>query len=227
MKLKFGSIASTTLLLALFLGTGCHSVNPVHAFQPPEPVAPDIALDRLKEGNKRFVAGTSQNPRQSAAQRMALAKGQWPFAAILGCADSRTSPDLVFDQGLGDLFIVRVAGNVVNHEGLGSIEYAVEHLGSRLIVVLGHEACGAVKAARAEASSGHLSPHLASLLQAIKPAVTATAGEDLESTVRANVQHVTKLIRTNPELKKLFAAGTIKVVGAYYDLDTGVVSYLP
>jgi carbonic anhydrase len=226
MKLKFSTLASVTLLGSLLFATGCHTVEQVRAFQPPEPVAPEIALDRLKEGNKRFVAGTSQNPRQSAAQRMALAKGQWPFAIVLGCADSRTSPDLVFDQGLGDLFIVRVAGNVANHEGLGSIEYAVQHLGSRLIVVLGHESCGAVKAAKAEAS-GHLSPHLDSLLKAIKPAVNATAGGDLETAVRANVQLVVSQIRSNPELKKLFKAGTIKVVGAYYDLDSGVVSYLP
>ena len=106
------------------------------------------ALARLKAGNARFVAGKLEHPRQTAARRTELATSQHPFAVVLACADSRTSPGLLFDEGLGDVFVVRVAGNVLNNELLGSIEYAVEHLGTQLVVVLGHERCGAVAAAR-------------------------------------------------------------------------------
>src|SRR5438552_18099724 len=120
--------------------------DPSHAEQPA--VASAEAISRLKEGNGRYTSGTTQHPGQTAERRTELANTQHPFATIVSCSDSRVPPEIVFDQGLGDLFIVRVAGNVINDEGLGSIEYSVDHLGTRLILVLGHQSCGAVKAAR-------------------------------------------------------------------------------
>src|SRR5436305_10408878 len=120
--------------------------DPAHADQPVVP--PAEAMSRLKEGNGRYTNGNPQHPRQSSEEREKLTKSQHPFAIVLGCADSRVPAEIVFDQGLGDLFVVRVAGNVIDDQSLGSIEYAVDHLAVRLIVVLGHQRCGAVKAAK-------------------------------------------------------------------------------
>ena len=120
---------------------------------PVASVSPDVALARLKAGNARFVANPVSKGKPTAARRAETAQTQHPFAIIVGCADSRTSPELVFDQNIGDLFVVRTAGNLVDDHGLGSIEYAVDHLGTRLIVVLGHQRCGAVKAAMASATA--------------------------------------------------------------------------
>lgn len=186
------------------------------------------ALKRLKEGNARYVAGNLTHPNQNPARRMQLASGQSPFAVILGCADSRTSPEVVFDQGLGDLFVIRVAGNIADDHGTGSIEYAVEHLGSRLIVVLGHKRCGAVKAARDLAGNGSKAPgKIGSLVDAIRPAYEATKEGDLEATVKANVKHTVKQLReAGPILKEMVDKGELGVVGGYYDLDTGTVTFL-
>src|SRR5208282_6085291 len=124
---------------------------------PVASVTPDVALARLKAGNARFVANPVSQGQPTAARRAATAQSQSPFAIIVGCADSRTAPELVFDQNIGDLFVIRTAGNLVDDHGLGSVEYAVDHLGTRLIVVLGHERCGAVKAALASATApGHV-----------------------------------------------------------------------
>ena len=151
-----------------------------------------------------------------------------PFAAIISCSDSRVPPEIVFDQGLGDLFVVRVAGNVINNEGLGSIEYTVDHLGTRLILVLGHQSCGAVKAARETiAAKGKAPGHIQSLVTAIKPAVEATAKDDLETTIKANVKNVVQALRSStPILKAEVDSGKIQVVGGYYSLDTGAVTFL-
>src|SRR5436305_9248189 len=147
----------------------------------------DQSLSRLLAGNARFVAHKERHPDESSARRRELVSGQHPFAVILGCADSRVAPELLFDEGLGDLFVIRVAGNIADDAVLGSIEYAVEHLGSKLIVVLGHESCGAVSAAVAsESASGHLS----SLVTAIRPSVLATAsspGDRIHNCVVENV----------------------------------------
>jgi carbonic anhydrase len=142
----------------------------------PSKVGPDEALKRLLQGNARFVSGhlTHAGPEQIAEARGAVAKSQNPIAVIVGCSDSRVGPELVFDQGLGDLFVVRTAGEVVDSAALGSIEYAVEHLGSPLIVVLGHERCGAVAAAVAGAKEPG---HIAAVLKAIEPAVKQTKGK--------------------------------------------------
>src|SRR5437868_4118399 len=150
------------------------AADPAHSDQPS--VVPAEAISKLKEGNGHYTSGTLQHPGQTAERRTELANTQHPFATIVSCSDSRVPPEIVFDQGHGDLFIVRVAGNVINDEGLGSIEYTVDHLGTRLILVLGHQSCGAVKAARETiAAKGKAPGHIESLVQAIKPAVDATA----------------------------------------------------
>jgi len=206
---------------------GTFAKEPEHADAAPK-VSPTEALARLKAGNQRFVASKLEHPRQTAKRRAELATSQHPFAIVLACADSRTSPELVFDQGLGDVFVVRVAGNVLNDETLGSIEYAVDHLGAQLIVVLGHERCGAVAAARETiAAKGEAPGHIQSLVKAIAPAVEATAGEDAEATAKANELHVAKELRESaPILKEMVEKGTVSVVAAHYDLDTGAVEFL-
>jgi len=191
-------------------------------------ISPVEAISRLKEGNSRYTSGNLQHPGQTAEQRTELAKTQHPFAAIVSCSDSRVPPEIVFDQGLGDLFVVRVAGNVINEEGLGSIEYTVDHLGTRLILVLGHQRCGAVDAAKQTiAAKGKAPGHIQSLVTAIKPAVEATAKDDLDTTIKANVKNVVQALRSStPILKAEVDSGKIQVVGGYYSLDTGAVTFL-
>jgi carbonic anhydrase len=180
------------------------------------------------EGNRRHVAHREQHPDMQVQRRHELAKaGQHPFAIILGCADSRVPPELLFDQGLGDLFVIRDAGNVVDDEVLGSIEYAVEHLGVKLIMVLGHENCGAVSAAVA---GGEAHGHIKAVVEAIKPAVDASAnepGDKVHNCVVASARRTAKLIReSDPTLKPLAAAGAIQVVAADYDMYLGKVTLL-
>jgi carbonic anhydrase len=218
-------------------------------------IPPADALSRLKEGNGRFISGNMQHPHESnderayiaknsyenpggislgmtsdqaAKRRTELTKNQHPFAIILSCSDSRVPPEIVFDEGLGDLFIVRVAGNVLNDEGLGSIEYGVDVLGARLIVVLGHQSCGAVDAAmKTVAANGKAPGHIQSLVAAIKPVVVATPKADLETTIKANVKHVADALRSStPILKGRVDSGDVQVIGGYYTLDTGAVTFL-
>jgi carbonic anhydrase len=202
------------------------ATDPAHSDQPS--VAPTEAISKLKEGNERYTSGNLQHPGQTAERRTELAKTQHPFATIVSCSDSRVPPEIVFDQGLGELFIVRVAGNVINDEGLGSVEYSVDHLGTRLILVLGHQSCGAVNAARETiAAKGKAPGHIESLVTAIKPAVEATAKDDLETTVKANVKNVVQALRSStPILKAEVNSGKVKVIGGYYSLDTGAVTFL-
>src|SRR5712671_1169624 len=216
-------------LIAVSLGSGsqfARAADPAHPDQPS--VAPTEAISKLKEGNGRYTSGSLQHPGQTTERRTELAKTQHPFATIIGCSDSRVPPEIVFDQGLGDLFIVRVAGNVINDEGLGSIEYSVDHLGTRLILVLGHQSCGAVKAARETiAAKGKAPGHIQSLVTAIKPAVEATVNGDLDTTVKANVKNVVKALRSStPILKAKVDSGAVRVIGGYYSLDTGSVTFL-
>ena len=165
---------------------------------------------------------------QAAKRRAELTKSQHPFAIILSCSDSRVPPEIVFDQGLGDLFIVRVAGNVLNDEGLGSIEYAVDILGARLIVVLGHQSCGAVDAAmKTVAAKGKAPGHIQSLVTAIKPVVDSMPKGDLDTMIKANVKHVVDALRSStPILKAKVDSGDVQVIGGYYTLDTGAVTFL-
>src|SRR5437016_5594560 len=219
----------TSLLLSItLLGTNqfVRAADPAHSDQPS--VAPAEAISKLKEGNGRYTSGKVQHPGQTAERRTELSKTQHPFAAVVSCSDSRVPPEIVFDQGLGELFIVRVAGNVINDEGLGSIEYTVDHLGTRLILVLGHQRCGAVDAARETiAAKGKAPGHIQSLVTAIKPAVEATAKDDLETTIKANVKNVVQALRSStPILKAEVDSGKIQIIGGYYSLDTGAVTFL-
>lgn len=187
----------------------------------------DEALAKLQAGNERYVASQLTHPNQTAERRAELGAGQHPFAIVLGCADSRVSPEVIFDQGLGDLFVIRVAGNIVDDVVLGSIEYAAEHLHTPLIVVLGHSKCGAVGATVA---GGELEGHLPSLATAIQPAVDSVKdqeGDLLDNAVRANAKMVAEqLSSSDPVLSKLVEAGGLKVVAARYDLDSGKVDIL-
>ena len=196
--------------------------------QQPTPYVPaDQALAQLMEGNQRYVAHKQLHPDESVVRRKKLESGQDPCALILGCADSRVPPELLFDQGLGDLFVVRVAGNVLDDDILGTIEYAVEHLHTRLIVVLGHEKCGAVTAA---VEGGDAPGHLKALVQAIQPSVDATRndpGDKIHNCVVANARRVAGQIRlSEPILKEAIEKHGVKVVSAIYALDTGKVSLL-
>jgi carbonic anhydrase len=195
----------------------------VVAKEPLVAVGPDVALARLRAGNIRFVANPVSKGKPTAARRAETAQTQHPFAIIVGCADSRTAPELLFDQNLGDLFVVRTAGNLIDDHALGSIEYAVDHLGTRLIVVLGHERCGAVKAALASATApGHVN----SLVHDIQPAVEAAKaekGDRLENAVKANARLMAEKIRKEADLGE--HKSEVRIVTGYYDLDTGVVEW--
>jgi len=188
---------------------------------------PDEALKRLIEGNQRFVAGAAQHPDSSAERRTEVAAGQHPIAIVLCCADSRVGPEVVFDQGLGDIFVLRNAGNILDDHTIGSIEYAVEHLAAPLIVVVGHERCGAVTAA---VNGGELPGHIHSIVDAIAPAIVsakAEAGDKVDNSVRANAVYVAGILRRiGPIVGEAVQAGKVKVVAARYDLDSGVVEVL-
>lgn len=243
------SLVVFTLLAANQLG---RAADPVQSDRPM--IAPAEALSRLKEGNSRFISGNRhphesdderayiaknsyENPgalslgmtsEQAARRRTELRKSQHPFAIILSCSDSRVPPEIVFDEGLGDLFIIRVAGNVLNNEGLGSIEYGVDILGAQLIVVLGHQSCGAVDAAmKTVAANGKAPGHIQSLVAAIKPVVESTPKGDLEATIKANVKYVVDSLRAStPILKTKVDSGNVQVIGGYYSLDTGAVTFV-
>jgi carbonic anhydrase len=195
------------------------------------------ALSRLQIGNQRFVAGTPAiDVLASPARRSALAEGQEPFAIILGCSDSRVPAEIVFDQGLGDLFVIRVAGNIVAPSQIGSVEFAAERFGTRLVVVLGHSRCGAIEATieelrRPTDSAGH---HLDSIVHRISPAVAGLLETDLKDdpgalvrhAVRANIRASANQLRHGSQLiERLVREDGLRVVGAEYSLETGVVDF--
>jgi carbonic anhydrase len=199
-------------------------------------VTADKALEMLMEGNKHFVAGNLKHLEHMSASkaRHELAKGQHPYAIIVSCSDSRVPPEILFDKGLGEIFVIRVAGNVVAPHELGSIEYAAEHLGSSLVMVLGHERCGAVTAA--VDAHGPAEGNIGSIVGCITPAVErarkknpAAAHADLvESAVSENVKLVAKDIQgQSAVMKKMVAEGKVRIVGAKYDLDDGLVQMIP
>lgn len=189
---------------------------------------PDAVLSELKAGNQRHQSHQYAHPHQSAARQKELVKGQSPHAVILACADSRVAPEIVFDRGLGDLFVVRVAGNIATDAEIASIEYAAEHLHTPLVVVMGHQSCGAVGAA---IEGGEAAGHLPTLVRAIQPAVDAARslkGDLTANTVRINVQMVVEQLRASkPVLAHLVSEGKLRIVGAVYALDTGRVEWLP
>lgn len=195
--------------------------------QKPQPISPDAALKSLIEGNKRFVEGKRQSPHQSKLRLQETATAQYPFASILGCADSRVPAEIVFDQGFGDLFVVRMAGNVVSPTAVGSLEFSKAVLGSQLIVVLGHERCGAVAAA---VKGDPLPGRIGTFVEDIKPAVARVkgkSGDAVENAVVANVQYQIELLQgTSVMLTQMIQEGKLKIVGGRYDLDTGEVTML-
>jgi len=182
----------------------------------------DESLNRLKEGNARFAAGTPSH-KDFAKRRAEIVSGQKPYAIILTCSDSRVPPEHIFDAGLGDIFVVRSAGNIVDAIGLGSIEYAAEHLGTPLFVVLGHTSCGAVNAACASGSApGNIDAVVKELQVAVK-----LGGKDPAKTVNENIKCVLSTIRKKSSiLTHLEKEGKLKILGATYSLSTGAVSYL-
>jgi len=220
-------LASSIAVLSLIgINQFARAADPTHLDQ--SSVAPTEAVSKLKEGNERYTSGSLQHPGQTTERRTEVAKSQHPFAIIVSCSDSRVPPEIVFDQGLGDLFVLRVAGNVINDESRGSIEYAVEHFGVRLILVLGHQRCGAVEAAKETiAAKGKAPAHIQSLVTAIKPAVESTVKGDLDATIKANVEYVVDALRSSaPILKPKVESGDVQVIGGYYSLDTGAVTFL-
>lgn len=188
----------------------------------PVPTSPQEALARLMEGNRRFVSGDADEPRRGLDRVRELQEGQQPYAAILGCADSRVPVEILFDEGFGDLFTVRVAGNVATPEEVASLEYAVGVLGSQLVLVLGHSACGAVTAAvEGKAVPGQIS----TLFQHITPAVAVGAG--IDAAIEANVRHQVDVIaRSSTVVSEALQAGRVEVRGAVYSLEDGRVRLL-
>jgi len=207
------------LIVATLPGTGQRAEIAVTA---------DTALAELKAGNEHHARHQYHHPHENEARQRELTSAQHPHAEILSCADSRVPPEIVFDQGLGDLFVVRVAGNVATDTEIGSLEYGAEHLGIPLLVVLGHEKCGAVTAA---VNGGPPKGHIAALGDLIKPAVEKTRGlpgDPVANAVRSNVELVVKQLRSStPLLSELVAHGKLKIVGGVYSLETGKVTWLP
>jgi carbonic anhydrase len=196
------------------------------------PLAEEV-LARLIAGNARFVRGEARFPTVQKEVLAELAKGQRPCATIIGCSDSRVPPELVFDAGFGELFIIRIAGNVISPEVMGTIQYAAVHLRTPLFVVLGHEGCGAVQAAVAVKEDGASErARVALLLDRIVPGLpdrdaAVTSDEHLAAAVEANVRWSMHQLLETPEGKARMAEGIVKLVGAVYDLRTGLVRFLP
>lgn len=192
----------------------------------PENLTPQDALARLMRGNSRFADDKAKRPRADGERRTELEAGQNPYAVILTCADSRVSPTLLFDQGLGDLFVLRVAGNVEGDSVIASIEYAVVYLGVRLVMVLGHSGCGAVTATVQGLSGGHIE----ALAGKIRPAVARASnlpGPLVENAIRENAKGVAATLRADPPiLCEVCPSGQVEIVPAYYDLSTGEVEVL-
>jgi len=218
----------------LVLLAWCLSAAAALAAAGPSPgMPPDEALKVLKDGNARYVEGKPQHPHQNRERRaLTFGQGQHPLAAVLACSDSRVPVELIFDQGIGDLFVVRVAGNVAQADELGSLEYAVGHLAVPLVVVLGHSQCGAVSAV---VDNLKLTGHLVAPLAPVKSAVAKAkadnpelAGEALlNAAIQANIwQAVEDLLQKSNEVKAQAKAGKLQVVGALYELDTGQVQWL-
>jgi len=193
----------------------------------------DEALARLVAGNERFMNGQARFPTVQKEVLAELAKAQSPYATIVGCSDSRVPPELVFDASFGELFIVRVAGNVMSAEVMGSLQYAAVHLKTPLFLVLGHENCGAIQAALQVKFDGTLPrAHISKLLDTILPGLTNVSADlprqaQLAAAVEANVRWTMQQVLETPEAKAREAEGMLKLVGAVYELETGYVRFLP
>lgn len=215
------------IVVALWLLGGARLSAAADAGAPA--LSPSEALAKLMAGNERFQTDKTGHPLLHSQRREELVGGQSPFAVILSCSDSRVPPELIFDQGLGGLFVVRVAGNTVTRGGLESIDYAVGHLGTNLIMVLGHDSCGAVKGAVGECSSKPAA-ELPEIFANICPAVDLArkkSADGLESrAIDLNVTEQVKMLKQSPLFKKSVAAGSLKIVGARYNLQSGKVEII-
>jgi carbonic anhydrase len=223
---------ATAVVVAAFLQSESpcawsQETNSIAVVAAPTVLSGEQALQRLMEGNGRFVADQSLHPDQTKERRVTLAGGQAPFAIVLTCSDSRVAPELFFDQGLGDLFVIRNAGNVLDDHVIGSMEYAVEHLHVPLIIVVGHEKCGAVTAAVA---GGEVPGHLHSVTDDIAPAVEQSKqlpGDKVDNAVRANAQRAADILaHVEPVLKAAASRTNLLIVAARYDLITGKIQIL-
>ncbi|MEH2398770.1 carbonic anhydrase [Nostoc sp.] len=218
---KFGAGAIATGVLTAGLGS-----NLLAAEKKPveEDITPDKALQELLDGNERFAKRKRRNPDQTYSRLVEVAKGQKPFASILGCADSRVPSEIVFDQGLGDLFVCRIAGNIATTQQIGSLEFGSLVLGTKVIMVVGHKRCGAVQAA---IKGAPVPGQIGSLLEAIKPSVESSKdqpGDKVENACKANVLAQVKKLKSSSVLSELIKGDKLKIVGGYYDLDTGEIS---
>ena len=219
-------------------GVGLAACQPVTLEGPvrPAPTAlPAVtngeeALQRLVAGNQRYALNKSIPQNESEYRRIEVAAGQHPFAMIFSCVDSRVPPELVFDEGLGDLFVIRTAGQVIDNAVLGSLEFGIAELGIPLLMVLGHEKCGAVKATLETLEANATAPaEINYLVEAIRPAVEMVEGmegDHLAHAVHANVELVVEQLKNSPILSDAVAQGTLQIVGAVYDLDSGLVEVL-
>jgi carbonic anhydrase len=188
---------------------------------------PDVILDRLLAGNRRFVENRSEAPNQSDIRLQEVSSEQNPLVSIISCADSRVPPEIIFDRGFGDLFVVRNAGNIATPEEIGSLEYGTYVLGSKVLMVLGHEKCGAVQAA---INGDALPGQMGSIIAAIQPAIDRDNKDDSEEfyidTIKRNVMLQVRNLNSSPLLNNLVEQGKLKIVGAYYSLKDGSVTVL-
>jgi carbonic anhydrase len=225
MAIRFRSILVQVSVVIILVLSACSPASVEHR---PHPTTPEDALKALIDGNARFMSNHPRYPDQTLEHIRALEKGQHPFAIIVTCADSRVAPELIFDQGFGDLFVIRNAGNLVGDYELGSIEYAVEHLQVPLVMVLGHESCGAVKAF-VDHEFDSLPNHIQRIVDYIKAedemdTLVRNSGHFYEDAILCNVDHgVHTITASEPILAEFVRAGKLKVVGANYDLGTGKV----
>lgn len=226
------TLLRTALTGAAALGAGLGATRPATAAPSPaapRPGTPDEALRELAAGNRRWRTFRERHPHENPATRRELATSQHPFAVVLGCIDSRVPPELVFDQGLGDLMTVRTAGEVLDEAVLGSVAYGVLELGIPLVVVLGHQSCGAVRAAVAAEQSGERLPaHMQYLVDQIGPAIDHDQEGDarIDATVSANVRLVRSRLAAEPDLAARIGTGKLAIVGARYELTTQAVHRL-
>jgi carbonic anhydrase len=224
MGASFGALAAGAALGPAVLDEAAFAADPVAPS-----LTPDQALARLAAGNRRFVKGNLRHPRRDGRRRSALAEGQAPYAAVLGCADSRVPPEVIYDEGLGNLFVARVAGNTTDDALVaGSLEYSISVLGSAVIVVLGHEQCGAVKAAidvvtKGTQLPGDLPAVVAPILPVVDAAVAAGTPADqlLDVVIRDNIRAAVAALSDNAALAPLIGDGSLKVVGREYLLESG------
>src|SRR4051794_4966757 len=216
--------------LAAGMALGTSAFAPAHAAGKKTDLTPDQALQLLKQGNEKFVADNPMQATMSRDRRLEIAQGQTPFAVLVSCSDSRVPPELLFGRGLGELFIIRNAGNTIDTTALGSVEYAVAELGVPLIVVMGHQRCGAVDAAVSVVRDNAVFPgSIGAMIEPIIPAVLSVRdqpGDFLDNAVRANIRRIVRRLReAEPTLLTPQREGRLKVVGAHYSLEDGSVDF--